>query len=787
LKEEDGTISGVIEYVKDITKQKQMERALQKSMERVDFGMEVANDGLWDWNLLTNFVFFDARYYTLAGYEVNEFPHHLDEFKRRVHKDDIEQVMTAADLYIKGKIDKFDVEFRFAHKDGNWIWIRGRGKIFERDKNGNPLRFIGTHSNISERKKAEEELTKSEQRFRDISNSMADWIWEVDKDGKYTFVSRKVKKVLGYESTEFFGKTPFDFMSEDEAKRVGEIFKEIASAKKPIVDLENWNITKEGKIICLLTNGIPIIDESGKLIGYRGVDKDITDRKNTEKELKRAKNHFKALFNSMTDPVVIIDSKGKFLEMSEMVKAVTGFEKDELLGKNFLNTKLLTRKSRAICLKNLIKRMSGIEVAPYEVEVCVKDGDKLPFEINANKIKFKGKNADMVVFRDISDRKKAEAEIQKLASVVKHSSELVNLATLDGKMIFLNEAGRNILGINPDEVHKHHISDVIPENLQLKLKNEVIPSILKKGKWGGELQYKNLKTGKITDVQAHTFIIKDKFSNKPLYFSNISLDITDKKKADEKLKDAYDLLQKMNKELEVKVKDRTAEIEKLLKQKDEFINQLGHDLKNPLNPLVNLLPILEKEETNPKNKEILNIVIRNVDYMKNLVMKTIDLAKLNSNKTKFSFEEIDLYKELEKNIIKNAFLFKKNNIRIINKFRENIKVKVDKLRIEELFDNLFNNSVKYSGDSGKIILDAVEDDHFITIFIKDNGIGMNEEQINHIFDEFYKADESRHDFDSSGLGMPICKRIVEKHGGKIWVESEGINKGTTVCFTLPLV
>jgi signal transduction histidine kinase len=173
--------------------------------------------------------------------------------------------------------------------------------------------------------------------------------------------------------------------------------------------------------------------------------------------------------------------------------------------------------------------------------------------------------------------------------------------------------------------------------------------------------------------------------------------------------------------------------------------------------------------------------------MKNLVMKTIALAKLNSNKTKFSFEEIDLYKELNKNIIKNTYLFKENNIKIINNLRKNIKVKIDKLRIEELFDNIFNNSVKYSGDSGKIILDAVENDHFITILIKDDGIGMNKEHINHIFDEFYKADESRHDFDSSGLGMPICKRIVEKHGGKIWVESKGINKGTTVSFTLPLV
>jgi signal transduction histidine kinase len=84
-----------------------------------------------------------------------------------------------------------------------------------------------------------------------------------------------------------------------------------------------------------------------------------------------------------------------------------------------------------------------------------------------------------------------------------------------------------------------------------------------------------------------------------------------------------------------------------------------------------------------------------------------------------------------------------------------------------------------------ITIDAKEDKDFVTVSIKDTGIGITEEQLSHIFDEFYKADEARHDFDSSGLGLPICKRIVEKHGGKIWVESPGEGGGTTFYFTIP--
>jgi len=251
------------------------------------------------------------------------------------------------------------------------------------------------------------------------------------------------------------------------------------------------------------------------------------------------------------------------------------------------------------------------------------------------------------------------------------------------------------------------------------------------------------------------------------------------------LQAAQSELEMLNNELEHKVKERTEEVIKLLRQKDEFINQLGHDLKNPLGPLLNLIPVLEKNETDLERKEIFEVLNRNTNHMKNLVVKTIQLAKLNSTTTKLSFEDTNLLGEIDDVIEKGKLLFEENNIEIENKTSEDIMVKADKLRLTELFDNLIGNSVKYSLDGGKITIDAKEEKDFVTVSIKDAGMGITEEQLSRIFDEFYKADWSRHDFDSSGLGLPICKRIVEKHGGKIWAESEGEGKGTTMFFTLP--
>jgi PAS domain S-box-containing protein len=261
-------------------------------------------------------------------------------------------------------------------------------------------------------------------------------------------------------------------------------------------------------------------------------------------------------------------------------------------------------------------------------------------------------------------------------------------------------------------------------------------------------------------------------------------DITKTKTTERELKVSQLILLSLIQNLEKKVKERTEKIEQLLKQKDEFINQLGHDLKNPLGPLINLLPILLKHETDPHKKEMLTVVQRNTDYMKNLITKTIEFAQLNSGDIRLQLEQIDLHQVCVESIARNDQLIRENNIKIENLLSPNLIVKADKLRIEELFDNIISNAIKYSSDGGTITIHGSSDQTSITISIKDKGIGMDEQQLTHVFDEFYKADPARHDFKSSGLGTSICKRIVEKHNGSLKIESEGLGKGSTVTFTL---
>lgn len=206
-------------------------------------------------------------------------------------------------------------------------------------------------------------LSLNETRFRDISLSMADWIWEVDKEGKYTYSAGNIKEITGYEPKEILGKTPFDFMPAGEAERIGLQFEEILSKKKPIVDLVNWNLKKDGTPICLLTNGVPFFDAEGELSGYRGVDKDITVQYQTEKALRENETRHRTIMDTCADPIVVYDLKGRVTYLNPAFTKIFGWTHEELLGKriDFVPAEAEAETQEAIKKVLAEKTLTGFE------------------------------------------------------------------------------------------------------------------------------------------------------------------------------------------------------------------------------------------------------------------------------------------------------------------------------------------------------------------------------------------------------------------------------------------
>jgi len=411
------------------------------------------------------------------------------------------------------------------------------------------------------RKEVEKSLKKSKERFRDVALSSADWMWEVDKDGKYTFTSGKVKNIFGYESSELLGKTPFDFMPEDEAKRVGEIFKEIASEKKPIVDLENWNLTKEGEKICLLTNGIPMLGENSELIGYRGVDKDITECKKTEEK-------FQEIFNGVSDAIFIHDLKDlSIIDVNDETCKRFGYTREEI--KN-MSIDDLSRSSMFSATtpesRELFKKIMDGEVVTKEWLSKNKDGDTFWHEMTVKLVEIEGEKRLLAIARNIDERKKAEEKIKYLKDYNENllESNPNPIMVIKGYQIeYVNNSFVSTFGKTKDDYILKDMKEVIPVEI-----TPAFEELLKEYNKKKELEVK----GKSFSVSS--FIVK-KAEEEEERRGIIFQDITERKKAMNKIEKAKHELEAKNQELEntINYADRISlETKNALTELDQIFN-----------------------------------------------------------------------------------------------------------------------------------------------------------------------------------------------------------------------
>lgn len=265
--------------------------------------------------------------------------------------------------------------------------------------------------------------------------------------------------------------------------------------------------------------------------------------------------------------------------------------------------------------------------------------------------------------------------------------------------------------------------------------------------------------------------------------------LKDGKTKDALINELQEKLEQTKKELQENKVDKTVEIKKLIQDRARFIDNLSHDLATPLTPLITLLPLIKDDVNNEETKKLADTCLKNVKYIKRVIENARELSDVSASDFFLKKENVN---DIIDDIIKRyEVVFKSYNIKIDNNLENDTYVKTDKARLIELFDHLISNSVNAMPEGGKIQFFSrklkKDDETFIEISVCDTGTGLTQDQLDRMFKEFYKTDDSRHKLDSTGLGLAICKKIVEKHGGRIWADSHGKGKGTTIIFTLPSV
>ena len=255
----------------------QQQAQLIDTNDRLDKAMSAANDGIWDWNLVTRQTTFDDRYYSMAGYQPNEFQSSYQEWVRHIHADDKAMVERAVNDYLENKSQRYDIEFRFLCKDGSYMWIRARGKIFEKDQDGKAVRFVGTHADITERKKIEQQLRDSEEKYRLLVENQTDMVVEVDPQGRFLFVSPSYCEMFAKTEEELLGHTfmPLVHKEDQESTR-----KAMEKLNQPPYSsyLEQRAMTKDGwRWLGWMDSSV--LDDNGEIKSIIGVGRDISERK----------------------------------------------------------------------------------------------------------------------------------------------------------------------------------------------------------------------------------------------------------------------------------------------------------------------------------------------------------------------------------------------------------------------------------------------------------------------------------------------------------------------------
>ena len=331
-----------------------------------------------------------------------------------------------------GEIVFREIEIRMAR--GSLMWIEfSMHPIYNEE--GKIEYIVPEGRDISERKEAEEALRQSEEKFRALVETTSDWIWEVDSNGIYIYVSPQVESLLGHTSEEVIGKTPFDFMPPEEARRVGEIFATIVEECKPFYNLENINLHKDGRQVVLETSGVPIFDDKGNLTGFRGVDRDITERKRSEEKVRREKERVEQYLNIAGVMLATINADEKITMMNKKGCEILGCKEGELIGKNWFD--LLVPQELRDEVRGVFRKLMDGDIEPvkfYENLLVTKDGEKKLLAFHNTIIKDPNGQITGVLFsgEDISERKRAEEEREKLQEQLNQAQKMEAIGTLAG-------------------------------------------------------------------------------------------------------------------------------------------------------------------------------------------------------------------------------------------------------------------------------------------------------------------------------------------------------------------
>jgi len=781
-----------IGFVRDITERKKTEEKLlrfsqeleEKVLERTEeikssekkYRYLFENNPMPMWVIELNaFKFLDVNEMAILqyGYSREEFLS-MTTLDIRADKDK-ELFLQSGHLFEMGRANYSKGIWNHRKKDGTIMQVEtiGHKIIFE----GVPARLI-LSNDVTEKLKAEEKILGSEKKLRSLIENSNEVIIITDINGKRLFVSEGINRMLGYTPEEFMQFNIFETVSPEEAHSVELILQKVIDNPHQPFTIYIHLRHKNGSwrwIEAALAGFLDVPDLNGIVINYR----DVTERKEAEEAILRAETNYREIFDKASDAIYVHEMEtGKVIEVNNRAYEITGYTREELLNadpQEFITDDPNYTLQHAMI--NLQKAAAG-EPQLFEWLNKNKDGSHNWLEINLKKATIAGQERILAFFREINDRKKTQLEIQKLnegleqkvidrtaqlqksnelfSNLFNHNPGAIVISRLsDAKLINVNDAFLSLFGFS----HKEEVIGRTAKELNIVgfyEKREEIAQLIKENRFVKDFEIKtHSRHGDVFWISSSVLIIE--IESSPCLFS-ISVDISNRKKAEEQL-------QAVNKELEA------------------FSYSVSHDLRAPLRAINGYSKMLEEEYNTVLGNEGKRLLVKIGESAKRMSLLIDDLLEFSRlGRKEIHKSPIEMTEFFEATIGEINTMINHTAVIKIHKLHS---IDADKKMIKQVIINLLSNAIKYSSKSEKpsIEIRSYCEENEIIYCVSDNGVGFSNQYVDKLFGVFQRL-HLQADFEGTGVGLALVKRIIDKHGGRVWASGE-LNKGATFSFSLP--
>jgi len=500
-------------------------------------------DVIWTADIKWRITYVSPSIKRLLGYTIEEtmkltindiLTHDSMEQARKVIVDQME-IRTPTSHY-----PPISMTLEHLRKDGSTLWAEVM-LSFLWDKDGKLIGIMGATRDITERKKAEEALSDSQDRYRLLAENAVDVIWTLDTKGRLTYVNSSITRLLGYTVDEVMATKLSKFFTPASAETARKLVKsEMATGVEGSQDSSRSvvleHVHKDGSTIWTEVVMSFLRDKQGRLTGIQGVTRDITERKKAEEALRESEARYRELFENANDVIYTHDLAGNFTSINKAAERVTGYTRDEALRMNI--TEVLPPEQVATARQMIARKVQEGGQTQYELEILAKKGHRVLLEVSTRLIYQGGKPVGVQgIGRDITERKKMEQELRLLSDAVRMTTDSVAITDMGGRILDINEAGLRMYGLGDraDFVGQNPLDAIAPEDRRKALEN--MAKIMETGQVNNIEYHVLRKDGSRIFIETSVSVIKGG-NGEPKGLVAVARDITERRKMEEALRDS---------------------------------------------------------------------------------------------------------------------------------------------------------------------------------------------------------------------------------------------------------